>query len=229
MFSLKLWKTCSCKANSEFVQTGGFGPINYGSAKFVLHGNNWISVYLTASTQACDFAVWHIVLRHYMQEGHMEPFPPNECSKTCEDVRIRSLGGDVERIRAALIFRDFAKNISTLCIRSIFHESSYLCVWHSHSPLTHNRAHTQRQSITDKHFTFLSNVTLRHFQKALDPSLWLVSSNFWCRADGGFLCAQKLRVPLAAKLGICEHEVHNWDGGFRRLTSAEKTTNCIRF
>lgn len=35
-----------------------------------------------------------------------------------------------------------------------------------------------------------------------------------------FVCA-KLCLPLRAKLGICEHGVHNCDSGFRRLTSVE--------
>lgn len=42
MLILRLWKTCHCKANSKFVQTRGFGRINYSLAKFALHRNNWI-------------------------------------------------------------------------------------------------------------------------------------------------------------------------------------------
>lgn len=54
-------------------------------------------------------------------------------------------------------------------------------------------------------------------KKHLILSLWLVSTNFWCRADGGFCVCR----ALSAKLGICEHGVHNCDSGFRRLTSVE--------
>lgn len=57
------------------------------------------------------------------------------------------------------------------------------------------------------HCTPMSRSHTHILKKHLILSLWLVSTYFWCRADGGFCLCR----ALSAKLEICEHGVHNCD------------------
>lgn len=178
-------KTWHCKAKCKFVQTRGFGQINYSLAKFALHRNHWIPLriwqyqhkpVILLSVSLFCIAICRIVqltrcaLQFPWEIGH---FPPKENLEIISWYIISETKTDQNWIN----LKEFIFCALHACYSMLHKSVLSLCLAHTHG----------------RYFTFHSSVMLPHsFNKHLILSLWLVPTNVWCRADGGFCVRRAL-------------------------------------
>ena len=159
MLILRLLKTCHCKANREFVQTRGFGQINYSLAKFALHRKKRIPL-----------CIWQ-----HQHKPVILLFASLFCITICSRVQFTHWWS--ARCNSPERLDTFHKGTSLLCIARMLQHVPQICFIF----------------MSGRYIAFHSDVTLPHFLKMhLILCLWLVSTNFWCRADGSFCVCRAL-------------------------------------